>query len=1089
MATSYAPLLLRSNYSLLTGTASIDDILKKASAFGIKSIALTDTNNLYGAIPFYKKAKEYGIKPIIGVELVLEPDNLLNKEQRIVLLARNTKGYSNICRIITLTNLDFRLRNSDLKSFSNPPIPPFSKVVFCDFISRITEHQEGVYFLTEHTTVANQLVKHIDKKFIKLLIIRPNQSIHTQRHIYSQAKEIGVDVVGNCNIYFLEKDDYNYHKLLTAIKENRLVSEDCTPFTGKARRSGFQPDSWASWKLALRACATSQQQQSIINRQSSITNPNAYFRSPHEMAMLFTNCPELLKNSLTVADDCNVEIPMGRYIFPKYPLPKEESSSEYLYTLCKKGLKWRYNTITKEIRDRLQHELNVINKLGFPGYFLVVGDIVSFARSRNIPVVGRGSGASSIVAYALGITNVDPIKYNLCFERFMHPLRKDYPDLDIDFCWRGRDEVINYVYKTYGSNHVAMISTHNTFQPRSAFREVAKAYGIPNNVVNKYSKFIPHRIGFQLSDIANEIPVFKEFTENHSAFKKIIKMADRLNGHPRHLGIHSGGVVISNKPIDSYVPLERSSKGIVITQYDMRAIEDIGLIKIDLLGNRALSTIRETINLVKEEHNITIDQETIPDKDPATVKLLKNGQTLGCFQIESPGMRNLLKMLEVSSIDETIASLSLIRPGPAAGGLKERYVKRARGLEKTTHIDPRLKEVLKNSYGIMLYEEDAIRSASAVAGISLAEGDEFRRSIAKANTNDKLDKIVDKFIKQAGNNGVKPDVARRVGKYIGNFAEYTFCKAHAAGYGFLAYQGVYLKAHYPVEFIVGLLNNHQGMYEKRVHIEEARRTGIAILHPCVNRSEQEYTIENGKIRVGLMQIKGLSLKVIDQIIVKRLFSSLSDFLRKVKASQKETESLISCGAFDFTGETRPQLMWKLTMRNVDFRFGIAELGLRNAGCRLKSTGQNANGQTTMLNLKSETTNSPVLNDYQPERKFWDEYKALEIFINHHPMVIFKRNSTKNGFIDSRALHANTGKKIRISGILDAIRKTDTKRNERMMFVTLEDEKGVFEVTLFPSVYKKYSYLLKDYGPYIIEGKVENQYGAITITAERILKDK
>ncbi|MGR3221010.1 MAG: DNA polymerase III subunit alpha, partial [Candidatus Anammoxibacter sp.] len=914
MAISYAPLLLRSNYSLLTGTASIDDILKKASAFGIKSIALTDTNNLYGAIPFYKKAKEYGIKPIIGVELVTEASTTLGngayersvgtspcrrnnfaenlKRPRVILLARNLKGYSNICKIITLTNLDLK---PSLTSISNPPIPTFSKVGLwsLDFISRIAEHREGLYFITEQTNVANQLAKYIDKKFIKLLIVRPNQDINTQRHIYSKAKERGIDVIGNCDIYFLEKDDYNFHKLLTAIKENRLVSDARQESTDKNPRPATQ--------------------QSIVNHQSPIANPNAYFRSPHEMAKLFANCPELLKNSLTVADDCNVEIPMGQYIFPEYPLPEGKSPLEYLYNLCKKGLKWRYNTITKEITDRLQQELNVIDKLGFPGYFLVVGDIVDFARSRDIPVVGRGSGASSIVAYVLGITSVDPIKYNLCFERFMHPLRKDYPDLDIDFCRRGRDEVINYVYNTYGSNHVAMISTHNTFRPRSAFREVAKAYGIPNNVVNKYSKFIPHRIRFKLSDIINEIPAFKEFAGSHSAFKNIIKMADRLNGHPRHLGIHSGGVVISNNPLDSYVPLEKASKGIVITQYDMRAIEDIGLIKIDLLGNRALSTIRETINLVEKEHGIKIDQETIPDKDPATVKLLRNGHTLGCFQIESPGMRNLLKMLEVSSIDETIASLSLIRPGPAAGGLKERYVRRARGLEETRHIDIRLKDVLNDSYGIMLYEEDAIRSASAVAGISLAEGDEFRRSIAKANTNNELDKIINKFIKQAANNGVKPDVARRVGKYIGNFAEYTFCKAHAAGYGFLAYQGVYLKAHYPVEFTVGLLNNHQGMYEKRVHIEEARRTGIVILHPCVNKSEHEYTIETGKIRVGLMQVKGLSLKVIEQINEKRRFASLSDFISRVKVSRRETESLISCGAFDFTGKARPELMWELTM--------------------------------------------------------------------------------------------------------------------------------------------------------------------------------
>ncbi len=1023
-----APLLLRSNYSFLTGAASLDDILQKAVDYGIESVALTDTNNLYGAIPFYKKALEKGVKPIIGAELII---NSVKSHQnmpgeRLFLLARNYSGYSNICRIITRINLRINI----------PEVAVDTKLPASQtWPATLAKFQQGVYFLTENPETARKLSSGINKQYIKLLIVRPGQSISLQRSIYSRAKEMGIKVVGSADVYFLNRVDYPFCRLLAAVNKNALVSD----FTGDHKNGEV--------------------------RFASKADPSNYFHSPREMEKMFSDYPEALLNAFEVAADCNLQIPMGRYVFPKFPLPEGETALTYLYKQCLAGLKWRYGAIESATKNRLQYELEVIKSLGFPEYFLVVGDIVRFARGKEIPVVGRGSGASSIVAYSLGITNVDPIKYNLCFERFMHTLRADYPDLDIDLCWRKRDDVINYVYKTYGNDHVAMISSHNTFQTRSAFRETAKAYGMPHQLVNRYSKFVPRDIGGSLSKLPQTIPIFKDALENCANFKEILKMADRLNGYPRHLGIHSGGIVITDKPIDSYVPLEKAAKGIVITQYDMRAIEEIGLIKIDLLGNRALSTLRETINLVKKERNVELKLEDIPDRDPEAVKLLKEGQTLGCFQIESPGMRNLMKMLKVSSINEVIASLSLIRPGPASGGLKELYVRRARGLEKSKHLHPKLQAILKDSYGIMLYEEDAIRSASAIAGTSLAEGDEFRRSIAKAKTKADLRKVADLFIKKAGKNGVDPEIAKTVGGYIANFASYTFCKAHAAGYGVIAYHGTYMKAHYTVEFITALLNNHQGMYDRRVHVEEARRLGVAILRPCVNKSDMEYSVENGKIRVGLGQVKGLSIKVMKQIAKNRPYTALSDLFYKVNISAKETESLISGGAFDFTGKTRPELMWEqeTTFKTGGKLFAINAMPLLNPG----------------------PARQPILIDYEYEKKYWDEYKSLEIFIDCHPMKLLKQKLSNYSFIDSGSLPARAGKRARVIGIMSAGRSAETKRNEKMMFITLEDEIGICEVTLFPAIYRKYRHLLKDYGTYIVEGRVENQYGALTITAERI----
>ena len=1057
--TSYAPLLLRSNYSLLTGTAFIDDILQKAVEFEIRSIALTDTNNLYGAISFYKKAKALGIKPIIGTELLSRQNNVLGINHRVFLLAKNLSGYKNICKIITRFNLTPEFKHTKQSIQGN------------DILASIAELHEGIYFLTDSPYIAKQLIVTVEKEFINLLIIRPNQNIHTQRQHYITAKKMGIGIVGNCDIFFMEKDDYQFHKLLTAIKENSLVPEDShmTYNLKEDEKLWFTP-----------SCSPGS--RTVVNTQAKgRVTPYNYFQSPQEITKRFENCPELLHNSMHIADRCNLEIPMGRYIFPKYQMKENLriSPHDHLYNLCLKGVTWRYGLISNLVLNRLKYELGVINKLGFPEYFLVVGDIVRFARERSIPVVGRGSGAGSVVAYTLGITNVDPIKYDLCFERFMHLLRKDYPDLDIDLCWKKRDEVIDYVYRKY--RYVAMICTHNRFQLRSAFRETAKAYGIPNDQVNIYCKFIPRQPGYTLSKVTDNIPALKEFSKDNKTFKSIIKAADRLNGFPRHLSIHSGGIVITNDPIESYVPLEIASKGRIITQYEMHAIEDIGLIKIDLLGNRALSTITEAVKLITKNHKKTIVPENITDKDPMAVDLLKNGQTLGCFQIESPGMRNLLKMLRVASIDETIASLSLIRPGPATGGLKELYVKRARGIEKTTQLDPRLEAVLKTSYGIMLYEEDAIRSASAIAGVSLAKGDEFRRAIAKVETNADYGKVESEFIKDSVQNGVTPEAAYAVCKHIANFARYTFCKAHAAGYGFIAYQGAYLKAHYPAEFIVSLLNNHQGMYERRVHIEDARRLGIKILHPCVNRSEYGYKVENSSIRVGLMQVKGLSVKTIRQIIRKREFRALNSFLQEVNTSHKEIESLILCGAFDFTNKVRPMLMWELkTQLHKTAYLNTSSAG--NFGFKEKYR------QASFINDQFNgfvRTDEPMLNDYSNDKKYWDEYKVLEIFVAHHPMKLLRKRLPLNNTIDSSKLKYFAGKEIRIFGILDAIRKTDTKKNERMMFITMEDEKGMFEVTLFPAVYRKYSYLLKSYGPYIVDGKVENQYGAITITARKI----
>ena len=493
---------------------------------------------------------------------------------------------------------------------------------------------------------------------------------------------------------------------------------------------------------------------------------------------------------------------------------------------------------------RLARELEVIDRLGFTDYFVVVGEICRHAHRRGIPTVGRGSGASSIVTYLLGITNVDPLRYRLYFERFLHDQRRDLPDLDIDLCWRRRDDVIQHVYETYGADHVAMISTHNTFGARGAFRDAARAHGMAPDTVDRSSRLIPRNGEAPLARLLAPSPRGRDVPLEEPRFQRLLAAADRLIGLPRHLGIHPGGIVITDRPLDHYVPLEEATKGIVVTQYEMHAVEAVGLVKIDLLGNRAISVISETVELVRAGGGPVIDPAAIPDGDGATARLMRQGDTLGVFQLESPGMRNLLRQLETRDLDGAIAALSLIRPGPAGSGMKERFIRRARGLEPVEFLDPRLAEPLGDTYGVMLYEEDVMAVSAALAGLSLADGDMLRRAVAGIESPEDEEALRRVFVARAERNDTSPAVAAQAWSEIRRFAAYAFCKAHASGYGVLAWQGSWLKAHHPAAFAVAILNNHTAMYDQRVHLEDARRHGVEIRLPCVNRSGAEFTLES-----------------------------------------------------------------------------------------------------------------------------------------------------------------------------------------------------------------------------------------------------
>jgi DNA-directed DNA polymerase III PolC len=725
---------------------------------------------------------------------------------------------------------------------------------------------------------------------------------------------------------------------------------------------------------------------------------------------------------------------------------------------------------------RLVRELDLIARLGFADYFLLVADIVRHARALGTPVAGRGSGASSLVAYCLGVTNVDPLRFNLPFERFLNEGRKDFPDLDIDFCWRLRDDVIDYVYRKHGDGapdasgridlgklHVAMIATYATLQPALAFREVAKVLGIPNPDITEIAGKLRHRLP---RDRWNTLPADPEVIE------RALRLARRLDGFPHHLSVHCGGVVITPDPIARHAPLQRAEKGVVITQYDKDGVEDTGLVKLDLLGNRALSSIGESVRLVGDTGGGVLDPETLPARDVLTERLLARGETIGVNQLESPAMCNLLRQLGPTCVRGLMQALALIRPGAASLGMKEVFVRRARKLEPAPPIDPRLDGILRETHGIMLYEDDALFIAAAVAGLGPAEADVFRRAVTKCRSDEDRLHLSRDFLARAKANGADHRIAADLWVQMAKFNSYSFCRAHAASYARLAWANAYMKAHHPAEFWVAALNNNQGMYEPWVYVEEAKRAGVRVGLPCVNRSEDEFTLEEGVVRAGLARVRELSERARSSILDARPFDGLADLVARTDVRQDEAERLVRAGALDFCGRPRPELLLEL--------YASFE-GVR----RLR--GRRGEAPPTLFRLPDASSRAVALGDYSEAKKWRDEWDLIGFSVVRHPVVWIRRMLARAGVVRSGAMASRIGRRTRLCGVAAAARKVETSRGGSMCFVTLSDEDGLFEMTLFPDAYRRARLVLAEggFGPFIVEGRVESQYDAITLAATKV----
>lgn len=901
-----------------------------------------------------------------------------------LLLARDRVGYAHLCEIITAV----RLGEADAARLDQWPF---------DF------GPERLFILSDDGALLRRLVR---KGFAPLAAIAHYGDAASRRRaeaLLAVARGLGTPAAATAPVHFLNPADYRTHRILTAIRLN--TTEALLP-PGATASSG------------------------------------AWFRSPERIERLYGLWPETLDAAAWVAEECNVELSLGAPLFPKIALRDGDTPFARLRKQAFEGLRCRYRPVTSAARDRARYELDVIHELGFAPYFLIVADIIQFARDNEIPIVGRGSAANSIVAYALGITRADPLRHNLYFERFLNRSRRDTPDIDLDICWRGRDRVIAYVYERFGADRVAMICTRNTFQARSAVRETAKAMGFTERDIAPIVRVIPHYGAEDLRLLIATLPECRGVRVDEEPLKSVIDIAESIAGLPRHLSIHAGGMLIAPDRITRYTPLERAAKGIVITQYDKDPIEELGLVKMDLLGHRALSAIHDAVTAIRAARDPDFDIEAIPDPDPATAALLRGGDTIGCFQIESPAMRGLLRKLDARDCNAVIQGIALVRPGASGSGMKQHFIDRRHGREPATCPHPTMERALRDTYGVMIYQEDVLKVAHAAAGMTLDEADALRRAMSKKRRPREMARNMKRFIDGAVARGLSEETARAIWEQIANFAKYAYCKAHAATYGEIACQCVYLKAHYPVEFFAAVLANGGGFYNAPVYVSEARRRGVAVLPPDINRSQWTYAQEGDAVRVGLAQIGGLTEKTARALLDARtfgVFQSLDDLLTRVPIGARDGEALCQAGALDALSDaanapplTRPMRLWQL--RDDYERENMRLFALAAAGI-------------------------PTLPDYSARKKAILEWARLGMPLSAHPLRDYAVICCERPFTASQRLPDYDGRQIAAIGVVIAERRL-ALRNGRgcMKFLTLEDAWGVFEAVLFPECYRQYGHL-------------------------------
>ena len=1025
-----------SHYSLLDGLAKIDDLVSRAKELGMDSLALTDHGNLYGAVEFFKKAKKAGIKPILGVEAYLAPNGHKNKRPHIdetrfhiTLLAQNKIGWHNLLQLVTISNLEGfyykpRIDHELLKQHSEGviclsgcPSGEIPKLIASGDLPQAEEKAKWY--------------KHVfgDRFFFEVQPHAPE--LHEP--LQALSKKMSIPLVATQDIHYANIDDQTAHEILLAVQTNSKL-DDADRMTLK--------------------------------------NYNLSVLDSGEMEQAFQHLPEALQTTATIADSCNVEIELGKNHLPKFNLPENESSSSaYLEKLVTERLPTRYSAVTSEIEQRIAKELDVIEKTGFADYFLIVQDFVNWAKQHGIVVgPGRGSAAGSIVSYILNITDVDPLKYDLLFERFLNPDRIQVPDIDIDFTDTRRDEVVAYVREQYGTDHVAQIITFGTMMARAAIRDTGRALGLTYGICDQIAKLIPFNT--TIRDALEQVPDFKTQYDSNSEIKRLVDAAQKLEGVVRHASVHACGVVIAPEPLVNFMPLQRAPQGddAIITQFEMHSVEDLGILKMDFLGLKNLTIIEKTLRLIRETQGDHIDINTLPLDDQETFVLLQSGETTGIFQLESSGMRHYLKELKPSELEDIIAMIALYRPGPME--LIPHYIKRKFKQEPITYLHPKLEPILRNTYGVGVYQEQMMRIARDLAGFSLAEADTLRKAIGK-KIKELLDKQKERLIKGMIGNDIDPRTAQNIWELFPPFARYGFNRSHAAAYAMISYQTAFLKAHYPVEFTTSLLNIASGDIDRiNFLINEAKRLGIKVLPPDINLSFQNFTVDEGNIRFGLLAIKNIGANIIDVVIDERSrggsFEDLSSFLIRVQhrdLNKKSLESFIKAGALDSLGIERGQVL-----ENIE------ELVKFNQAARKDAASNQHNlfgGAATLTSLRLKPA-EPVEKDILLG---WEK-DLLGLYISDHPFNYYlpkikgKAKTIQEVLTQPKPSNGGGfGPRSKLAGVVTGIQKIFTKKGQPMLFVTLEDLSHSMEMLVFSEALEKYQSAWQPNKVVLVDGRL------------------
>lgn len=1069
---SFTHLHVHTEFSLLDGSSKIKEITKRAKELGMDSLAITDHGVMYGAIDFYRAALANGIKPIIGCEVYVAPGSRFDKEANagedryyhLILLAENNKGYANLCKIVSKGFVDGfyykpRVDYEVLREFHEGII--CLSACLAGEVQRFLER--GDYQAGKEAALRYLDIFGKDNYFLEL----QDHGILEQKTVNQQllrlSDELGVDLVCTNDVHYTYADDVEAHDILLCIQTGKKKSDE-----DRMRYEGGQ----------------------------------YYLKSPEEMADLFKYAPQALENTEKIAKRCNVTFEFGVTKIPSFPVPKGYTSWTYLKELCENGLHKRYPAFKgekdencklsrEELEDRLNYELNTIKSMGYIEYFLIVWDFIHFAKSSGIAVgPGRGSAAGSIVSYCLEITDIEPMRYNLIFERFLNPERVSMPDIDVDFCIERRQEVIDYVGRKYGKDHVAQIVTFGTLKAKGVIRDVARVLDMPYAQADAIAKMIPNDLHMTLDIALKQSKELRDLYEGDSDVKYLIDMSKRLEGLPRHASMHAAGVVICGKPVDEYVPLSRASDGSITTQYIMTTLEELGLLKMDFLGLRNLTVIQNALRFIKKNRGLDIDLNKIDYSDKNVLHYIGTGNTEGIFQLESSGMKSFMKELKPESLEDIIAGISLYRPGPM--DFIPKYIEGKNNADSVTYDCPQLESILEPTYGCIVYQEQVMQIVRDLAGFSLGRSDLLRRAMSKkkADVMAKERKVFvygdeSENIKGCVNNGISEAIANKIYDEMTDFAQYAFNKSHAAAYAVVTYQTAYLKYYYTAEFMAAMLSSVMDMTDKVAeYVYSCRSMGIKILPPDINEGESGFSAKGDSIRYGLTAIKNVGKAVIDNIVAEReargIYKDLEDFISRTAplgVNKRAIENFIKAGAFDSFGATRKQMMM-VYAQIVD-----------SVNQDKKDTMQ---GQMSLFDIADEDQKKnykmqmPNVGEYDNDQKLEFEKEVIGIYASGHPLSDMEEKWKRvitNMSLDFAVPEEGESYKIKdksrvtVGGIITTVTRKFTKRGDQMAFLTLEDLVGTVEIVVFPRQFDKYREILMEGRKIFITGEADIQENA------------